>query len=190
MRKALSLIGAIALALTLTGCGTSASEPENPASSAIVTPPANLVPPLPGTEVRAVDPSLYDVGFSEYLFRAGDGPVWCTINADEKWALCEQNEAAAEYEPVSTPDECQGSYGYQLKLYEDATNSTLENGVAAGFLCSGGYYSDPSVAQTLNSGESITVGNIKCYVDEYTARCDNGNEQYIALGAKVWAAKN
>ena len=190
MRKVTALIGALVLAFVLSACGTSGSEPDPSSSSAISTPAPSLIPPAPGTEIKAVDPSFYDVGFSEFLFRAGDGPVWCTINADEKWALCEQNEAAAEYAPVPTPDDCQGSFGYQLKLYEDPTNSTLENGVAAGFMCSGGYYSDPSVAQTLNNGESITVGDSKCYVSEYTARCDNSNEQYIALGAKVWAAKN
>ena len=75
MLKALSLIGAIALALTLSGCGTSASGPVDGGSTATVTPPANLVPPAPGTEIKAVDPSFFDVGFSEFLFRAGDGPV-------------------------------------------------------------------------------------------------------------------
>jgi hypothetical protein len=190
MRKATALIGALVLAFVLSACGTSASDPVPEESNAITTPSPSLIPPVPGTDVRSIDPSFYDVGFSEFLFRAGDGPVWCTINADEKWALCEQNEAAAEYEPLPTPEDCQGSYGYQLKLYEDPTNSTLENGVAAGFMCSGGYYSDPSVAQTLQNGESITVGDIKCYVIDFTARCDNKNSQYIALGAKVWAAKN
>ena len=47
-----------------------------------------------------------------------------------------------------------------------------------------------SYALKLHSGESITVGDIKCYVIDFTARCDNKNSQYIALGAKVWAAKN
>jgi hypothetical protein len=190
MRKALALVGALILLVAISACGTSASQPPPGGSSAITTPSSSLIPLEPGTEVRSIDPSLFDVGFSEFLFRAGDGPVWCTINADENWALCEQNEAAAEYEPLPTPEDCQGSYGYQIKLYQDPTNSTLENGAAAGFVCSGGYYSDPSVAQTLNSGESITVGDIKCYVSEFTARCDNTNKQYIALGAKVWAAKN
>lgn len=191
MRKAITLLSAIALALTISGCSTEdGTTPSPDGSSSFSTPDPSLIPVAPGTEVKAIDPSLFDVGFSEYLFKVGDGPAWCTINADEKWALCEQNEVAAEYAPVPTPADCEGSYGYQIKLYEDATTSTLANGAAAGFMCSGGYYSDSSVAQTLNSGESVTVGNIKCYVNEITARCDNTNGQYIALGPKVWAAKN
>jgi hypothetical protein len=191
MRKAITLISAIALALAISGC--SADEGTNPSpggSTSITTPDPSLIPAQPGTEIKAIDPSLFDVGFSEFLFKVGDGPVWCTINADEKWALCEQNEAAAEYAPVPTPADCEGSYGYQIKLYEDSSTSTLADGAAAGFMCSGGYYSDSSVAQTLNTGESVTVGNIKCYVNDITARCDNTNGQYIALGPKVWAAKN
>jgi len=191
MRKAITLISAIALALAISGC--SADEGTNPSpggSTSITSPDPSLIPAQPGTEIKAIDPSLFDVGFSEFLFKVGDGPVWCTINADEKWALCEQNEAAAEYAPVPTPADCEGSYGYQIKLYEDSSTSTLADGAAAGFMCSGGYYSDSSVAQTLNTGESVTVGNIKCYVNDITARCDNTNGQYIALGPKVWAAKN
>ena len=191
MRKAITLISAIALALTISGCSADAGTGTNPSgSSAISTPDPSLIPIAPGTDIKAIDPSFFDVGFSEFLFKVGDGPVWCTINADEKWALCEQNEAAAEYAPVPTPEDCQGSYGYQIKLFEDSSTSTLANNVASGFMCSGGYYSDPSVAQTLNTGESVTVGNIKCYVKDVTARCDNTNGQYIALGPKVWAAKN
>jgi hypothetical protein len=191
MRKAITLISAIALALAISGCSTDGGPNPTPdGSSAISTPDPSLIPAVPGTDVKAIDPSLFDVGFSEFLFKVGEGPVWCTINADEKWALCEQSEAAAEYAPVPTPADCEGSYGYQIKLYEDSSTSTLADGAAAGFMCSGGYYSDSSVAQTLNTGESVTVGNIKCYVNDITARCDNSNGQYIAFGPKVWAAKN
>ena len=190
MRKAITLLSAIALALTFSACSPGDSSPNPDGSSAMSTPDPALIPGAPGTDVKNIDSALFDVGYSEYLFRAGEGPVWCTINAEEKWVLCEQNEAAAEYAPVPTPDECQGSYGYQLKLYEDGSTSTLADGAATGFLCSGGYYSDPENAATLNSGESITVGAIKCYVKDVTARCDNANSQYMALGPKVWAAKN
>lgn len=183
MRRGISVIGAIALLIVLAGCASDApaADPTN-SSSSIPTPDANLIPAAPGTEVKAVDVELYNVGFDEYLFKAGDGPVWCTISASENWALCEMNEAAAEYAPVPVPETCQGSYGYQLKLYADTTSTP-------GFICSGGYYSDPSIAGTLNNGESVTVGDITCYVNEITARCDNKSGQYIALGPKVWAAK-
>ena len=183
MRKVFSIVGAIALLVALAGC-VSDGTPSDPNQTSISqpTPDASLIPIAPGTEVKAVDYTLFDVGFDEYLFKAGDGPVWCTINSVENWSLCEMNEAAAEYAPLETPADCEGSYGYQIKLYADSNT-------APGFICSGGYYSDASVAQTLNSGEKITVGNITCYVNEITARCDNASNQYIALGPKVWAAK-
>lgn len=184
MRRVISVVGAIALMISLAGCAAESpiADPSN-MPSGIETPDASLIPAAPGTEVKAVDYTLFDVGFDEYLFKAGDGPVWCTISATENWALCEMNEAAAEYAAVPVPDECQGSYGYQIKLYADSTT-------APGFICSGGYYSDASVAQTLNSGESVTVGDITCYVNEITARCDNKSGQHIALGPKIWAAVN
>jgi hypothetical protein len=190
MRRGISVISAIALLIALAGCVSDApaATPSN-SSSSMPTPDASLIPAVPGAEVKAIDYSLFDVGFDEYLFKAGDGPVWCTINALDSWALCEMNEAAAEYAPVPAPDTCEGSYGYQIKL-AGKTNSSGDNEPAAGFICSGGYYSDPSVAQTLNTGESITVGDITCYVNEITARCDNKTGQYIALGPKVWAAVN
>lgn len=187
MRRGLSVISAIALLIALAGCASEApaTNPDS-SSSSIPTPDASLIPVAPGTEIKSIDSALFDVGFDEYLFKAGEGAVWCTISAAENWALCEMNEAAAEYEPIATPDDCAGSYGYQLKLYSAKPTS----GDTAGFICSGGYYSDPTVAQTLNSGESISIGDITCYVNENTARCDNKNAQYIALGPQVWAAIN
>jgi hypothetical protein len=184
MRKVLSVISAIALAFALSGCAQGASSTE-PSQSSVSqpTPDATLIPIAAGDEVKAVDYTLFDVGFDEYLFKAGEGPVWCTINSVENWVLCEMSEPAAEYEPLATPEGCEGSYGYQIKLFADPATEP-------GFICSGGYYSDASVAQTLSTGEKITVGDITCYVNEITARCDNASGQYIALGPKVWAAKN
>ncbi|MEY4320447.1 MAG: hypothetical protein RLZZ471_388 [Actinomycetota bacterium] len=185
MRRVISIVGAIALMISLAGCAADSptAGPSDSASS-IQTPDPSLIPAAPGADAKAVDYTLFDVGFDEYLFKAGDGPVWCTISAAENWSLCEMNEAAAEYTPVPVPADCEGSYGYQIKLY----SAKPDNADIAGFICSGGYYSDASVAQTLNSGESITVGDITCYVKDITARCDNKSGQYIALGPKVWAA--
>jgi hypothetical protein len=185
MRRGISVISAIALLMALTACSsdTPATDPSS-SSSSVQTPDASLIPATPGADVKAVDYTLFDVGFDEYLFKAGEGPVWCTISASENWSLCEMNEVSAEYSPVPAPEDCAGSYGYQIKLY----SAKPDGADIAGFICSGGYYSDASVAQTLNSGESITVGDITCYVNELTARCDNKNGNYIALGPKVWAA--
>lgn len=183
MRKVLSVIGALALAIVLSGCAGEPSTTE-PSQSSVSqpTPDASLIPVAPDGQVKEVDYTIFDVGYDEYLFKAGDGPVWCTINSVDNWVLCEMNEAAAEYEPLATPETCEGSYGYQIKLFADPSTEP-------GFICSGGYYSDASVAQTLTTGEKITVGDITCYVNEITARCDNASGQYIALGPKVWAAK-
>lgn len=184
MRRVISVISAVALLVALAGCASDSptADPSN-SSSSMPTPDASLIPAAPGTEVKAVDYTLFDVGFDEYLFKAGEGPVWCTISALENWALCEMNETVAEYTPVAVPTDCEGSYGYQIKLYANSET-------APGFICSGGYYSDASVAQTLNAGESITVGDITCYVNEITARCDNKSGQYVALGPRIWSAVN
>lgn len=187
MRKVFGVVGALALLITVSACTPDGGETAQPSSSAISTPDANLIPPAPGPDIKAVDSSLYDVGFSEFLFRAGEGPTWCTINADEQWVLCEQNEATATYKPVTPPAECEYSYGYQIKLYATAPET---NNPIAGFVCASGYYTDGSAAATLNSGEKITVGAVTCYVADTVARCDNENGQYIALGSNVWAAKN
>ena len=186
MRRGIYLIGAIALTIGLAACAPSGSPTESSNPSSIPTPDASLIPVAAPANTKAVDIAQFDVGFDEYLFKVGDGPAWCTINAAENWSLCEMNEAAAEYQPIPTPSDCQGSYGYQIKLFA----AKPADGNTAGFICSGGYYSDPSVAQTLANGESVTVGDIVCYVSEMTARCDNKNGQYIALGPKVWAAFN
>ena len=186
MRKVFGVIGAIALLIAVSACTPDGGETATPTATAIETPDASLIPPPAGADVKAVDSSLYDVGFSEFLFRAGEGPTWCTINADEQWVLCEQNEASATYKPVAPPADCEYSYGYQIKLY--ATQP--ENGQTAGFVCASGYYTDGSAAATLKSGEKITVGDITCYVAEVVARCDNKNGQYIALGSNIWAAQN
>ena len=188
MRKFFGVVGAIALLVTLSACTPSSSpDPSDSTStSANQTPDPSLIPAAPDENVKAIDASLFDAGFGEYLFKAGQGPAWCTINTDEKWVLCEQNEASAEYSPVQAPSTCDYSYGYQMKLWEGTPTDGTD---IAGFVCAGGYYNDPSVAQTLNANEKITVGGITCYVADTVVRCDNQNGQYIALGAKVWAAK-
>jgi hypothetical protein len=190
MRKIFGVVGALALVIALSGCATDSPSPSSStsnSSSANQTPDASLIPPAPGKDVKAVDPSLYDTGYSEYLFRAGTGPAWCTINAEQKWVLCEQNEASAQYKPVTVPSSCDGSYGYQIKLWESTPTDGTDT---AGFVCASGLYNDGSVAPALNSGEKVTVGQITCYVADTVVRCDNQNGQYIALGAQVWAAKN
>ena len=108
--------------------------------------------------------------FGDYTFKVGDGPAWCTINADRRTALCEQSEADAKYAPIPVPNDCEFSYGYQVQLFADAPEDGTK---IADFVCSGGAYADPNSAATLNSGERITLGGITCFVEGTAARCEN-----------------
>ena len=73
---------------------------------------------------------------------------------------------------------CKQSYGYQFRL---------TSGKAGQINCTSGLYADPSLAQTLNPDETVTVGDITCFVSEVTARCDSKNGHFIVLGPEVWA---
>lgn len=131
----------------------------------------------------SIEPSVFDTGFSEFAFKVGEGPTWCSLNVDGKFVICEQNEADATYDLLPVPDSCKLSYGYQLKLFE----SKPENGSTSQITCTSGLYADPALLQTLNPGETLTVGELTCFVSDITARCDNKKGNYIVLGPEVWA---
>lgn len=133
-----------------------------------------------------MDANTYSDGFGSFYFRVGDGPSWCTITPDANQVICEQNEAAASYLPIPAPSNCEGSYGYQIRLWgsQPATGETAE------FVCSTGQYQDPANAIVLPDGSKITAGDFTCSVKDTAARCENTSGQYIALGPKVWAIKN
>jgi hypothetical protein len=57
----------------------------------------------------------------------------------------------------------------------------------AGFTCVSSLYSDPSEAAVLASGESVTDFGFLCFVEEQSARCENSNGDYIALGPEAWS---
>ena len=176
-RKLLT-IAVVGLSLLVSGCAVT------PGGTGTKTPEANqtfdpaLIPTAPEEGSLAVEPKVFDNGFGEYTFKIGGGPVWCTANGEENFVICEQNEADATYDAVPVPSSCKLSYGYQFKLA-----STKAGQIA----CASGLYADPSVAQTLNSGETLTVGNITCFVNEITVRCDNKSGNYIVLAPEVWA---
>ena len=180
----------VGLAITLGGCATEgAGEPEptkQASETPVPTPDPSLLPSEAPADAVEVDPAIFDDGFGDLIFRVGDGPTWCTISTASQFVVCEQNEVAAQYEPIPVPDTCDYSYGYQLRLW---ANKPAE-GDTAEFACSGGSYADPSQAQTLNSGEKISVSPFSCYVDEITARCENESGAWIALGPKVWGLNN
>jgi hypothetical protein len=176
--RKLFAVAAIGLSLFLTGCAaTPSSAPTDTPGSAQTFDPA-LIPTAPEEGALAVEPKVFDNGLGEYTFKVGGGPVWCTLNSDEEFAICEQNEADATYDAIEVPSGCKQSYGYQFRL---------TSGKAGQINCTSGLYADPSLAQTLNPDETVTVGDITCFVSEVTARCDSKNGHYIVLGPEVWA---
>lgn len=178
---------ALTLAIGLGGCAASIDGATSPTGSqSIPTPDPALIPPAPASTITAVDAATFDDGFGSFVFKVGDGPSWCTINPDLNQVICEQNEAAASYEPIPAPADCSGSYGYQIRLF--ATKP--DTGETAGFVCSTGQWQDPAGAKVLPSGSKVTAGGLTCYVKDTAARCQNESGQYIALGPKVWAIQN
>ena len=187
----MSRIAAVALALTLAiglgGCASSSDgASSNNNSQSTPTPDPALIPPAPADTVKAVPATTFDDGFGSFVFKVGDGPTWCTIAPDLNQVICEQNEAAASYQPIPAPADCNGSFGYQIRLY----GSKPETGDNAGFVCSTGQRQDPAGAKVLPSGSKVTAGSFTCYVKDTAARCQNESGQVIALGPKVWSIQN
>jgi hypothetical protein len=185
------LLVALTLALVagLAGCApaesSSPTATESPTTSWPVIDPS-LIPPAATADLPLANAADYLTSYSDYVFKIGTGPTWCSINKDAQFAICEQDEAATQYDPIPTPDSCSYSFGYQVKLVAKAPAA----GKAAEFTCSGGYYADASKAKTLDNGYSIKVGDFTCYTAGQTARCDNAAGEYIVLGAKAWALGN
>jgi hypothetical protein len=185
MRKFATVITALVAALALAGCAPTADG--NPTST---IDPA-LIPTAPPANAVQVDPATFDDGFGEWIFKVGDGPTWCTITPAEgseaAFVTCEQNEASVQYDPIAAPSDCTASYGYQIRLWGGKKDVSYGNHKQAQFTCASSSYSDPSTAKVLANAEEITVGDIRCFVSEVTARCDNGNKNFIVLGPQAWA---
>ena len=171
-------IAVIGLSLVISGCAATPGANNTKTPTPGQTFDAALIPTTPPTDALAVDPKVFDTGFGEYTFKVGGGPTWCTLNPTDKFAVCEQNEADATYDAIEAPSSCNLSYGYQFKL------TASKKGQIS---CASGLYADPADAQTLNPGETLTVGSITCFVVDITARCDNKVGNYIVLGPEVWA---
>lgn len=188
MSRFAALFIGLGLALTVSGCAASgAAQPTSePTGIATPTPNQSLVPSPAPVDVIAVDPTVYDDGFGDYVFKVGDGPTACSISTMSNFVLCEQNEAAAVYKPVPVPETCEYSYGYQVRLW----GAQPENGDIAEFACSGGPYADAENAEILATGQSISVAGFTCFVEGITARCENATGQWIALGPEVWSLNN
>lgn len=177
------LLTAVALSsLILSGCAATPTVEPTSTEIPLQTFDPSLIPTAPEEGALAVEPYIFDSGYGDFIFRVGNGPTWCSINPMDKFVICEQNEADASYDQVPPPADCKLSYGYQIRLSENATE-----GKDARFNCASGLYADPSNAQTLNTGETLTVGELTCFVVDDTVRCDNKKNHYIVLGPAVWA---
>ncbi len=185
MRRVLLALGAISLVATLVAC--TPVDGGSPTQSGLPSIDPSLIPTAPPANTQDVDATQFQTTYGDYIFKVGQGPVWCSVNADNGFAICEQNEVTAQYEPIPVPGSCQFSYGYQVRLWQ--TKPKDSEGIAE-FMCSGGAYADPASAKILNSAERIKVGGFDCWVDDVTARCENGKGNYIVLGPRAWALGN
>jgi hypothetical protein len=143
----------------------------------------SLIPTTPPATVIDVDPTQFDDGFGGHLFKVGNGPVWCSIDADSTYAICEMNEVDAQYKTIPIPSTCDYSFGYQIRLWSGVPLSGSE----AEFTCSGGPYADPTNALTLSDNQRVKIGPFTCFVASDTVRCENEDAKFIVLGAKAWA---
>jgi hypothetical protein len=142
-----------------------------------------MIPTAAPADAIDVDPILFDAGFGDYTFKAGEGPAWCTINQNQGFVICEIDEAEANYAPIDVPDTCEYSYGYQFRLRAEASSGLP----FVDLPCSGGAYADPTDANVLENRQKISLAGITCWVDELNIRCDNSHGHYIALGPEIWA---
>ena len=181
-----ALITAVVLvSLSLTGCSAEQETTANPTQTPESTPTAEAspAPTQAPVDLVIVEPDKFISSNGDLIFRAGDGPTWCTLSGAENVAVCEHSEADALYDRVPIPDDCENAYGSQLRLLSKAITGEQ----TAGFTCVSSLYSDPSEAPVLASGESVTDFGFLCFVEEQSARCENSNGDYIALGPKAWA---
>lgn len=181
-RKSLILTSVALATLVLSGCAVTGNKTGDNTPVPTQTFDPNLIPSVPAEDALAVDPQIFVTELGDYIFRVGDGPTWCSVNPDDKFVVCEHNETDATYDQIEPPADCKLSYGYQIKLWDKAPT-----GSDAGFLCASSLYADPANAQSLNTGETLTIGNLTCFVQDVTVRCDNKRGHYVVLGPEVWA---
>lgn len=175
-----SLVGLATIGLS--GCaelGLDAGQTDEPLPSISATP----APSLDIAKLNVVDPSAFDDGYGDYIFRVGSSPVWCTISPTFGFTICELNEADAQYQALPTPDTCNFSYGYQMRLW----GAKPEIGELAEFVCTSGAFADPSKAPELLQGQLLSVPPYACYLIDDAARCETEAGSYIYLGVKGWA---
>ena len=182
MRK-FSLSSSLLIAsFLLVGCAA-----ETDTSTPVVEPSPvidpELIPSAPPEEIVDVGPEKFLTSYGDIIFRVGDGPTWCTISEFDDFVICEHGEFDAEYDQLPLPEDCQYTYGYQLRL----RGAPVEESKMAEFTCANANWSDPSAAPVLASGERITSFGFTCFVEKQAARCENSSGDFIVLGPEAWA---
>lgn len=174
--------GLLITALVLTGCAAG-GELGEPAPETTPTIDQALIPTAPAADVVTVDPASFLTSYGDVIFKVGDGPTWCTISEFDDFVICEHKEFDAKYELLPIPDDCQYTFGFQLRL----RGNPVEGSEMAGFTCANANWSDPSASPVLASGERITTFGFTCFVEAQVARCENSTGDFIALGPEAWA---
>lgn len=176
------IAGLAFLGLALAGCSSVDNEGISLPSP---TPSVNetLIPTSPPKDVLDVEPSKFLTSYGDIIFKVGDGPTWCTMSEFDDFVICEHKEFDAKYESLPLPEDCDYTYGYQLRL----RGNPVEGSEMAGFTCANAAWSDASTAPVLASGERITSFGFSCFVEEQSARCENSSGDYIVLGPTAWA---
>lgn len=171
--------------LLLSGCTTEdPSDPAMPDASPSID--QELVPTAPPENVVDVSPDSFLTSYGDVIFKVGDGPTWCTMSEFDDFVICEHREFDAKYESIPVPEDCEYTYGYQIRL----RGNPVEGSKMAEFTCANANWSDASTAPILASGERITSFGFTCFVDQQIARCENSTGDYIVFGPTVWAMSN
>lgn len=173
----------MALALVLSGCTPSPDPTAEPTIEPTPTIEPSLIPTTPPADVVDVDPDLFLTSYGDLVFKVGDGPTWCTISEFDDFVICEHPEFSALYEPLPVPEDCEYSYGYQIRL----RGSAVDGSKVAEFTCASAAWSDAAEAPILASGERVSAYGFTCFVDGVSARCENSSGDFIVLGPNAWA---
>jgi hypothetical protein len=182
MRKFSLSSSLLVVALLLSGCAAQ-NESAIPGVEPSPTIAPELIPTAPPEEVVDVIPEGFLTSYGDIVFKVGDGPTWCTMSEFDNFVTCEHREFDAKYEQLPVPEDCQYTYGYQLRL----RGAAAEGFKMAEFTCANANWSDPSTAPILASGERITTFGFSCFVEKQAARCENAMGDFIVLGPEAWA---
>jgi hypothetical protein len=185
MGRNLAVAFILAASLSMSGCAVE-DQSQAPAPEPTPSVDQKLVPSAAPSNAVDVEPAKYLTSYGDIIFKVGDGPTWCTMSEYDDFVICEHKEFDAKYDPLPVPEDCEQTYGYQLRL----RGSKAEGVVMAEFTCANANWSDASQAPVLASGERIEAFGFSCFVEGQTARCENSFGDYIALGPKAWALSN